>query len=75
MKTTTKELVLTVIVSMLFAIVFAIVFFYATSAEVWYSGMHDAKCEKCLGEDTCSCHRRLVEQDRIQQEQFKRDAK
>jgi len=50
------------LVALYVVIVSAIMLFavlYATSPEVWYSGMHDSLHEG----DNCRCYERLVEQD------------
>lgn len=37
-----------------------------TSAECWYAGMHDSKCEYALymGKKKCHCYERLVAADK-----------
>lgn len=38
--------------------------YYCTSAESWYAGMHDEKCEKTLYGEKCHCYERFVEKEK-----------
>ena len=57
------------VVSVIFAIIvmalFAFALFHTTSAEYWYSDMHDEYCERMLHGDTqCQCYERLLESEK-----------
>ena len=59
-----KNIVLQVVFWVVLALAIFAGIWYATSAEVWYSGQHDAQCEKTLYGKPCHCYDRLVKADK-----------
>ena len=61
-----KELLGSVIFSIIFGILICWGIWYGTSAECWYEGMHDSQCENVMadeGED-CGCYNRFLEKEK-----------
>ena len=57
-----KNIIENIVVIVIMAVVMFMAFMYATSAEVWYAGMHDSKCEM---NGNCHCCERLVKSEAV----------
>lgn len=61
-----KELIGSIIFSIVVGILFCFGLWYVTSAECWYEGMHDSKCENVMSVEGegCGCYNRFLEKEK-----------
>jgi len=62
-----KELIGSIVFSVILGILLCAGLWYGMSAECWYEGMHDSQCENVMadeGED-CGCYNRFLEKEKV----------
>jgi hypothetical protein len=62
MKEKVKNFVVGVIMLIILMVIMGGCLYHATSAESWYAGMHDSKCETA-GYGECGCYDRFMERE------------
>lgn len=61
-----KELIGSIVFSVILGILFCAGLWYGTSAECWYAGMHDSECENVMADagEGCGCYNRFLEKEK-----------
>lgn len=61
-----KELIGSIVFSVILGILLCAGLWHGTSAECWYAGMHDSECENVMADEGegCGCYNRFLEKEK-----------